>query len=171
MAQKMECAVPDLCHGWNQSVKNGHFNVCGFMSPFSNFYEVIPKKHYLQKVQTFMDHYEIEPFTIPKGLVNERKARNILNKFYMAKYGLFTCMDAGPKWGQYNANRDLVRTFETETASKRTWNLAIMICIREGAIRWDELKPYKKEYTQGREYLEASARVRKERKGRSERFH
>lgn len=71
---------------------SGHFDSCSTLHPFWAWDQIVKDKDYNESVTRFMEHYDIgEPFEIWSQHKNVRA-------FFLAKYFLFTCLDAHVKW-------------------------------------------------------------------------
>lgn len=70
-----------------------------------------------------------------------------VNKFYQAKYGMFTCHDTPQRIGKVRYAEDLIGYWiRNKEEQLYTWYLAIAFYISEKRDGWDKLKMYKKDY-------------------------
>lgn len=75
-----------------------------------------------------------------------------MNKFFMARYGMFAGMDAKRLFGMIDYDPSLIEQWEKPKELHRIWTLAVMSSLIGGNVRWEELEPYRKKYTEGKEY-------------------
>ncbi len=85
-----------------------------------------------------MEQYSFEPFESPS--VND-KFHRLLNQFFAAKYGLFSCYSSNKifVFGQPDFNSTLIEYHEKPKNLKRTWNLAILTAFLGSGRDYDAL--------------------------------
>ena len=76
----------------------------------------------------------------------------------MARYGMFSGMDAKQKFGLIDYDPSLIEQWERPKELHRMWNLSVMSTLMAGNIKWEELEPYRRKYTEGKEYKAFLAR-------------
>ena len=122
-----ECGRIDVFHVWKDNVKEKK------------------SKWFIDKLQ---DHYEIPLHQCPPGMEQE------VNKFYQAKYGMFTCHDTLQRIGGVRYAEDLIDHWVRNKDEQRyTWYLAIAYYISEKRDGWKLLDKYKKDFKQSKAYL------------------
>ena len=75
-----------------------------------------------------------------------------LNQYFQAKYGLFTCYDAKVKYGMIELDAALIERYEKPNKLRRVWNLAVMSCLYNKTLTWDEMEQYRIPYTKSKKY-------------------
>lgn len=94
-----------------------------------------------------MDLYDV-PFMEYPG--NKKK---VVNMYYQAKYGLWTCSDAMHWMGAYPPEDSLLRHWEKDDYQRKyVWNQAVMSSLQSGEIKPEDLVPYQRTYKQTRVY-------------------
>jgi len=114
------------------------------LDPFEIWKKWFKQSDYDESIDKFMDKYNIEPFQKPKSV----NAQRILNRFFTARYGMFAGMDMKRTFGIVDFNIGLIQKWEKPKELKRMWNLAIISGINSGQISWDDIKEFKKDFTQ-----------------------
>jgi hypothetical protein len=128
----------------NKKVYNGEFDQCGKLAPFYIWKRYIDETEFEDDVKLFMDQYKIDPFVVPIG------AEDAVNRFFQAKYGLFTCQELDD-----NLVIDplLIQRWEvTDKQLRRTWNLAILSAIKEGDLKIETLGQYRNNFKDSKKF-------------------
>ena len=90
----------------NKKVYNGEFDKCGKLAPFYIWKRYIDESECDDDVKLFMDQYKIDPFVVPNG------AEEAVNRYFQAKYGLFTCQDSEDRYGNMQIDPLLIQKWE-----------------------------------------------------------
>ena len=80
------------------------------------------------------------------------KTNMALNKYFQAKYGLFTCYDARMKYGMIELDAALIERYEKPSKLRRVWSLAVMSCLYNKTLTWEEMEQYRIPYTRSKKY-------------------
>lgn len=168
--RKRKCFGQLQCKGYNSYSFTGNFGRCRQeLKPFCEWEETIRNKRYKETIDGFVDQFYLKEFELP--CKNNPQIQEVLNKFFAAKYGLFTCYDDYEAWGQHKYMPRLIRTFERKEENIKTvWYTAIMVCLQEGVITWEQMEKKRKHHKQTKAFLKElryqykllSARLRKE---------
>ena len=86
----------------NKYAFEGPYDECGRIDVFNKWKSNVDEKKGKEYVYRLMDHYDIKTHYAPLGMEQE------LNKFYQAKYGMFTCHDNIHKIGHVRYAEDLI---------------------------------------------------------------
>lgn len=134
---KVKCEVGASCTGWNKAVYEGVFDRCGPMDPFIIWKQHVREKEFDESLELFMDLFESEAFEQPFG--GGPKIKQMTNKFFQAKYGMFTCHGSWVQWGTVDYDHGLIERWEKPKALKRTWNLAMMYLLQNKTVKIENL--------------------------------
>lgn len=147
---KKSCLVSFFdCQGnrHNKYAFAGPYDECGRIDVFGIWKKKVNEKKSKEFVELLMDQYDLPVHQAPKGLEQG------LNKFYQAKYGMFTCHDTLARIGHVRYAEDLIDFWVKNKEEQRyTWYLAVAFVMSEGKNKWDALKEFKKDYTQSKAY-------------------
>ena len=146
--KKFDCVrTASRCSGMNKKVYSGEFDQCGKLAPFFIWKRYIDDFDYEEDVQIFQDQYKIDPFVVPTG------AEEAINRFFQAKYGLFTCQDSEDNYGGISIDPLLIKKWEVnERNLKRSWTLAILTALQSGDVKIETLGGYRNSFKQARKF-------------------
>lgn len=83
-----------------------------------------------------------------------RGAERAINRFFQARYGLFTCQDSQDNYGGISVDPLLIRKWETTDAQlRRTWTLAILSALSEGDIKIEQLGQYRHTFKESKKFV------------------
>ena len=76
-----------------------------------------------------------------------------INSLYQSKYGLFTCLDSQNYLGLIELEPSLITYWERTPDNLSTmWYLSIAYAISVGALKFEELSEFRKDYKQSQKY-------------------
>lgn len=105
------------------------------------------EKEVRDKVLQFMDLYDIPFMEYPGG------KKTVVNMWYQAKYGLWTCSDAMHWMGQFPPEFTLLKHWEKDDYQRKyVWNQAVLSGVLSGDITTDDLDAFKRNYKQTKVY-------------------
>ena len=144
--KKIDCVTTSAkCQGMNRKVYSGDFDQCGKLAPFYIWKRYIDETEFDEDVKLFMDQYKIDPFVTPIG------SEESINRFFQAKYGLFTCQ--GSEFGSLTIDPLLIQKWEvTDKQLRKTWNLAILTAIKEGELKIETLGQYRNHFKESKKF-------------------
>jgi hypothetical protein len=77
-----------------------------------------------------------------------------INRFIMARYGLFLCYDDLVAWGEHKYLPNIIKRFEkNDIKVKELWYQALMYAISDGVLTWEEMEKYRKHHKQSKAFL------------------
>ena len=126
----------------------GPYDECGRIDVFGIWKQSVKEKKSKDYVEALMDHYDIPVHYAPQGMESE------INKFYQAKFGMFTCHDTLARIGGVRYAEDLIDYWvRNKEDQKWTWYLAIGYVLSEkGGKKHDLLKAHKKGYRESQAF-------------------
>lgn len=131
----------------NKHAFEGPYLECGRIDVFGIWKKNVKEQRAKNFVELLMDQYDLPVHEAPKGMEEE------INKFYMAKYGMFTCHDVLARMGKVRYPEDLINYWQrNKEDQKYTWYLAVAFVMSEKSRSWDLLKPYKKDFKEGKSF-------------------
>ena len=81
-----------------------------------------------------MDQFHFENFDSPAS----PNVKRFLNKFFIARYGMFTCSNAPRIFGELDYEVGLIERIEKRNL-KRIWNIALMSAVYNKDVSWEAM--------------------------------
>ena len=121
---------------------------CDNIDVFKHWKERVNESKAKPLVNMLQDQYEIPLFEPPT-----QGSLVAINSLYQSKYGLFTCLDSQNYLGLIELDPSLVTFWEKTPDNLRAmWYLSIAYAVSVGALKFEELKIYRKDYKNSKKY-------------------